>query len=201
MRFLFPKNISWDVYRILAGSYDVSQVDIKGRPTVLDIGANVGAFSAWALRRWPGCRVIAYEPYEAACRYFRANNPDVELIQKAVWPEPTMKLYLGKKFMTTHSPRPTYRESFEAEPVEVEAVHPRDLPRCDVLKVDTEGAEVPILTHYLNFYQPILILVETHSDEDRHEVERLCQNYWLVGGEILNKDLAELKFARNPENS
>jgi hypothetical protein len=31
-------------------------------PVVLDCGANIGMFSVWASRRWPGCRTIAVEP-------------------------------------------------------------------------------------------------------------------------------------------
>jgi FkbM family methyltransferase len=29
---------------------------------ILDIGANVGSFAAWALKRWPGAHVYCYEP-------------------------------------------------------------------------------------------------------------------------------------------
>ena len=32
------------------------------RPVILDIGANVGSFAAWALKRWPGAHVHCYEP-------------------------------------------------------------------------------------------------------------------------------------------
>lgn len=55
--------------------------------TVIDVGANKGQFTLFALEAWPGCRVIAYEPLpEPAaifCKLF-ADNPNVELHQLAV---------------------------------------------------------------------------------------------------------------------
>ena len=38
---------------------------------------------------------------------------------------------------------------------------PRELPDCDVLNMDCEGAELPILEHMT--VRPRVILVETHS--------------------------------------
>jgi len=35
---------------------------LEGAPRILDLGANVGLFGAWALGRWPGADVTAYEP-------------------------------------------------------------------------------------------------------------------------------------------
>jgi len=35
---------------------------LRGARVILDLGANVGTFSAFALSRWPNARVVAYEP-------------------------------------------------------------------------------------------------------------------------------------------
>ena len=48
------------VQKVLDGEYEVPYEAIL--PVILDIGANVGSFAAWALKRWPGCHVHCYEP-------------------------------------------------------------------------------------------------------------------------------------------
>jgi len=48
---------AWDAYKILAGGYDIPMLELKGELKILDIGANVGAFSMWAAQKWPGCQI------------------------------------------------------------------------------------------------------------------------------------------------
>lgn len=58
--------------------------------TVIDIGANKGQFSLFALEAWPGCRVIAFEPLPGPASRYRAvlaGNPAARLVQAAVAPE------------------------------------------------------------------------------------------------------------------
>jgi hypothetical protein len=47
---------------VLAGSYDIP-FNPEKPPVILDIGANIGAFTSWAAKRWPGCVIHAYEPH------------------------------------------------------------------------------------------------------------------------------------------
>ena len=51
------------VEEVLRGEYESGYTG--ERLTVLDIGANIGAFSLWAAHRWPGCTINAYEPNPA----------------------------------------------------------------------------------------------------------------------------------------
>lgn len=58
--------------------------------TVIDVGANKGQFSLFALEAWPGCRVIAFEPLPGPAATYRAllaGVPSVRLVQAAVGPE------------------------------------------------------------------------------------------------------------------
>ena len=57
--------------------------------TVIDIGANKGQFTLFALEAWPGCTVHAFEPQPAAATRFRAAlaaHPAVTLHEVAVGP-------------------------------------------------------------------------------------------------------------------
>jgi hypothetical protein len=50
----------YHVQKVLGGEYEVPYR--ATRPVILDIGANVGSFAAWALGRWPGAHIHCYEP-------------------------------------------------------------------------------------------------------------------------------------------
>ncbi len=49
---------------VLNGSYDVP-FNPPIAPTILDLGANIGAFTRWAAERWPRCTIHCYEPHPA----------------------------------------------------------------------------------------------------------------------------------------
>jgi predicted RNA methylase len=59
------------VEEVLAGEYE-SGYDGAGLH-VVDIGANVGAFSVWAAHRWPGSTVDAIEANPATFRVLESN--------------------------------------------------------------------------------------------------------------------------------
>jgi len=58
--------------KVLAGEY-AAPVDFQNPPRVLDIGANVGAFTLWANQTWPGAAVIGYEPHPDNAAAWREN--------------------------------------------------------------------------------------------------------------------------------
>ena len=47
------------------------------------------------------------------------------------------------------------------------AVHPRDLPRAQALKLDAEGVEGEIIDHYPWWDGVHVLMIEWHSHEDR----------------------------------
>src|SRR4051812_13666923 len=54
--------------------------------TVVDIGANKGQFSLFALEAFPGCRIFAFEPLPGPAARFRAvlgGYPHVVLFEQA----------------------------------------------------------------------------------------------------------------------
>src|SRR5208337_3134718 len=62
---------------------------------------------------------------------------------------------------------------------EVSVLHPRDLPKSDIVKIDTEGAETPILSS-MNLSEVELILLEYHFREDREAIKKLLQNEFIL---------------------
>jgi len=53
MNLACPPSMAAHVQKVLRGEYEVSYQ--HPHPVILDIGANVGSFAAWAMQRWPGC--------------------------------------------------------------------------------------------------------------------------------------------------
>jgi 31-O-methyltransferase len=50
---------------------------LRDRPVVVDVGANIGLFTLYAARTWPGARVLAIEPAPAVVAALRANVADL----------------------------------------------------------------------------------------------------------------------------
>lgn len=195
MKIQFPNDqgAAWDAYKILAGSYDIGWLKFTMTPVVLDIGANVGAFSMWAMRKWPGCKITAYEPNQDLEEFFVANTSgQVPLVQKAISLSSPVKYY--KKPGNAHV-NSLIKCDWHSEETEVEGIHPKDLPECNILKVDTEGYEPQIVSHYP--HKPELILLEAHSEKHRKGIEMMLDlNYELVGCEMWARGVAEMKFLR-----
>jgi len=70
---------------VLMGEYDAPYFGERLR--ILDLGANIGAFSLWAQRRWPGSTITAYEPEpEAFALLERNTRGEIRCVNAAVYP-------------------------------------------------------------------------------------------------------------------
>jgi hypothetical protein len=77
-----------------------------------------------------------------------------------------------------------------------ESVSPTDLPECDVLVLDCEGAEMEILEEM--DIRPRNIIVETHSIFDSPE-EKVRDRLTQSGYQILRSTVAEERLRRECE--
>ena len=133
-----------------------------GRPvsensTILDIGANAGYFSLFALSRFRGARVVAFEPMPANYALLTRNrllNGGLPwtCVQKAVSGEPgELVLACDAGDGLTTSATVLAEETSQSERIRVPALTLPEvfeeyrLGRCDLLKMDCEGAEFGIL--------------------------------------------------------
>src|SRR5215470_12198605 len=55
-----PPAMAPHVQKIADGEYEIPYQ--HPNPVILDIGANVGGFAAWASQRWPASLIHCYEP-------------------------------------------------------------------------------------------------------------------------------------------
>jgi len=144
-------NILWEVFRDQV--YEQFYSPKKG-DTVIDIGANVGAFTVRAAKLvGDKGMVIAIEPEPRNLvllqQNIKQNNlNNVKIVKKAIWDKPTkIRLYLSE-FSGGHS----IKENATAKNyIEVEAdcldniISELELNHIDFIKLDVEGAELEAL--------------------------------------------------------
>jgi FkbM family methyltransferase len=171
--FLCPPSMMPDCAKILAGEYDIPGLSIK-HATILDIGANVGSFAIWAAWRFPDSSITCYEPHPENFEMLRANlsnhHVHAQLEEKAVWvQEGRAFLYDGHHNCGEASLYPTPGHT-KSTGHEVSTIPASTLPRADILKIDTEGAELSILVNYPFVGLARAIMLEWHSHEDRYQI-------------------------------
>jgi FkbM family methyltransferase len=124
--------------------------------TVIDIGANIGVFAAYAATRAAGVRVFAYEPFPENIAWLKRNVTEsrltnVEVRAQAVGAETcvrTLQVDPGDWIMHSLFARP---DGTDAQALAVECVsfdevmNQPGVARCDLLKLDCEGSEYEIL--------------------------------------------------------
>ncbi len=151
--------------------YDLDMVPPPA--TILDIGANIGAFSLHYSAKWPAAEIHAYEPVKSNLADLHVNtsgNPRIHIHGHAVrltWGK--ADIFLGDRGVTCgffQRGRQTTRTEL------VECVAADTLPSADLVKIDTEGCETEIL-YGLPLGKTRAVVVEYHSQRDREEIELL----------------------------
>jgi FkbM family methyltransferase len=182
------------VRKVLQGEYDLPYQHPK--PVILDIGANIGGFAAWALKRWPGCFIHCYEPSPSNFELLRINlghleRTSVSLNHFAIGDPMRTCLFLGKNNCGEASFFDLGEQSTES--VEVVTRPPEVLPKAEILKIDTEGSEIEILAGMRQIHFDA-VLLEYHSEQNRRRADELLSDYLLIGGEVRCLHRGVLKY-------
>jgi methyltransferase FkbM-like protein len=77
--------------------------------------------------------------------------------------------------------------------VEVETRAPSALPKAHIVKIDTEGSEIDILSGMTSLDFDVIML-EYHSEANRRKADELLEDFLLVGGEIRSLHRGTLKY-------
>ena len=171
--------------------------------TVVDIGANVGLFALYMTLTQSVRALHCFEPAPATVELLRRNVSGVGTIH--IHPfglsdrEGTASLMLHPSNTGANSLVMMRSENPEAVDVAVRdaasALTRLGLDYIDVLKIDTEGCEVPILQSLLPRLGYIgIILLEYHSEEDRRSIDQLLAGFKLFGAQAAMMDVGTLKF-------
>jgi FkbM family methyltransferase len=194
MNLTCPPSMVAHVQKVLRGEYDVPYE--HPRPVILDIGANIGGFAAWAIGRWPGCFIHCYEPLPTNFELLRRNLGNLEGTAVALHPfavgDPARtRLFLGKNNCGEASFFDLDEQTGES--VQVLTRAPEVLPRAEIAKIDAEGSEIEILAGVRGLDFDV-VLLEYHSEPNRRQADALLQDYLLVGGAIRCLHRGVLKY-------
>ncbi len=183
------------LHKVFLGEYEIPlQV---AAPTILDCGANFGAFSLWASHRWPGAKIHAYEPHPRTFEYLRKNlrsYSNVTLYECAVGKPGLRPLFDG---VNNEGEASLFAGNGRADTGHhVLTIDPCDMPEADILKMDVEGAELEILQRLIETGRTFkAVMFEFHHIDLRRMLDSLLADYTLVGCELnLNPGLGVCKY-------
>jgi FkbM family methyltransferase len=122
------------------------QLRAAAEPLIVDLGANIGLFGVDMLARFPGARVVGYEPEAENAGIHRrlvevAGNPRWTLVEACAGPEAGTVAFLPGQ--ETGSRMLDHAGAGSVE-VPMQDVMPL-LAEADLVKMDIEGGEWPIL--------------------------------------------------------
>ncbi|HEY2891028.1 MAG TPA: FkbM family methyltransferase [Dongiaceae bacterium] len=187
----FDNQLSIRIARdIFAGETYRPSPHLRDVRLIVDIGANIGAASVFLHTRYPAARIVAIEPSPAAfallCRN-AAAFPQIEPRQTALYDKKaSLHLHTGRVDSVTNSfgvsvlTKEKGGETLELEDAAGFFLRER-LQNADIVKLDTEGCEWPILTSlrpWLGQFRAIYL--EYHSETDRRRIDRLLEPTHLL---------------------
>lgn len=164
--------------------------DIGPVLTIVDIGANVGAASVMLAAHYPEADVHAFEPGPETVALLARNAapfPRVHVHAHGLGRKAELlRLYRSRWDPMSASVLASVQNTADYDVVEIRQAGPAisacGITTIDVLKIDTEGCEVPVLTE-LSAVIPAtkVIYLEFHSEHDRLRIdERLSSTHVLA---------------------
>ena len=167
---------------ILAGHTYPPVPTVQDVRAILDIGANIGAATVFLATTYPAATVYALEPGSLAFLLLSKNVaslPNVHTFNFGVFSSAkTLPLYPGKADSVESSIWQSDRTESEPETISLvsagQFLTDQHISQIDILKLDTEGCEVPILRATREYLPTVkLIYVEYHSDRDRRLIDEI----------------------------
>jgi FkbM family methyltransferase len=166
--------------------------EVKDDGIIVDIGANIGTFALYA-RQWnQNAMIHCFEPNPQVVPLLKSNTQEIKNITKdfIALGESSGELILSQHPVNTGQSTTSHAIK-GANKVNVkvrnsgEALKEKGVTNIDVLKIDTEGAEVPILKGMKDLLPNTkLIMLEYHTEEDRREIDALLSDFCIYSTEI-----------------
>ena len=135
--------------------YERFGVRIEDGWTVVDIGGGIGDYTLFAASASPHGRVVAFEPFPESFALLQENvtanrAANVQAFAEAIWSQTgSLKIdsTLGEpgQFISRSADTPLAQSTEVPSLSLVDAFARLEIAQCDLMKVDCEGAEYPIL--------------------------------------------------------
>lgn len=169
------RHSDWNGFReiFVEGEYEIVSelLGSETKPTVLDLGANVGLFSVFVFSRFPLARVVSVEPSSTTFKILVRNsemNPSLrwEYRWSAVDDQDGIVQFQNAPVSTASRMADTGDEEVPASTLS-SIITGADLETVDLLKLDVEGAEKKALKGAGDVVRRVRnLLVEVHPEVD-----------------------------------
>lgn len=174
--------------------------------TIVDIGANIGASTLYFAGNYQQARILAFEPFLESYELLVRNVQGLSQISTFNFGlfdrDKQAPLHLGLQDSVTNSISVGSETSKDGHVLvnlrEASAVlAEQNVSEIDILKLDTEGSELPILRSMSALVARVgVIYIEFHHEADRREIDRmLSPTHVLVVGRITAPHRGELCYA------
>src|SRR6266508_4102258 len=152
-------------------------------------GANIGAAAVYFLGLFPEARIVCFEPSPTNLEFLRRNTAFTNQIE--VHPiglsdfTGNVPLYIGKSQLMQNSIYPNEGVRCAHESAEIRDAGAEfdrlGFKDVSILKLDTEGCELPILRALGNRRNAIeIIYLEYHSESDRLVIDALLAERFVL---------------------
>jgi FkbM family methyltransferase len=189
---------------VLSGASYPLQPQAGSVHTILDIGANVGAATLYFALHYPEARLLAFEPAPASYDLLVCNTRGLKNVEAFNFglaeSSRSAALYLGNQDSVTNSVCASCLNTTSTAKVRLRAANTAlrqlGVRDADIVKLDTEGCEVPILRSLTPMLPRIgVIYIEYHGEADRLEIDRLLTGtHLLVQGRALGPHRGEFCY-------
>jgi FkbM family methyltransferase len=191
--FVFPRRscmvyVVTDVFK--GKDYPLVQLPNYVPHTILDIGANVGATAVYFHAAYPTAKIFCYEPSLENYQCLKENTKyfpnQIQAFHYGLFnQDDEVPLYQGATNTAQNSVMKSGETSQISEVIQLrnvkEELQRLNLSDISILKIDTEGCEIPILQELFNYTQNIdIIYLEYHSEGDRLELGRMLKPNFIL---------------------
>lgn len=171
---------------------------------IVDIGANIGAATLFFAANHPNARIFSFEPTPSTFELL-AKNTSV-LAQVKAFPfglsdkDDECLIYQGNMDSVTNSILKSPETSGQGTKIQLrkalDVLKSEAIERIDILKIDTEGCEVPILQSIGELIPAVgVVFLEYHSERDRLVLDGLLSpTHTLFSGRIVAPHRGELCY-------
>ena len=178
---LRPNVYDNEVFRLIFIHKELDDQLPSNPSLIIDGGANIGLSTAFYAHRFPRCKVIAVEPSEANLQVLRINTAafsNVQVLKGGLWSSSgTLRIVNpeGTSLGYRCGPaEPGDKDSFRAYTVQ-EVIESSGSERCDLLKLDIEGAETNLFETSKEWISRVqAVLVEIHGPKAQAAVTHAC---------------------------
>jgi len=158
---------------------DLHMLDVelknKENPLILDLGANQGFATLWFKYNYPGAIIHAYEPVPKSAGTIIENVIDNEYQDITIHIEGIsdkagqMNIYKpigGAGLGDSICPPEDHQERYETEKIKLINLDPvlKKTKKIDLLKIDVEGGEYPVLKNCSFWKKADKIIIEFHDN-------------------------------------